>query len=398
MKRRRFLSLAGAASVGWSVPEVLAERRLSVAASGDASSSSLKPLNQSGRLSVDFSVDGLGLTPREYAAELVALAEEASIEADYYSLGGTVAKLEQRFAALLGKERALFVPTGTLANHLAVRKLAGLDQRVLVQADSHLFNDCGDCATLLSGLTLIPLAAGRSTFTVEDVAPWAARTAGGRVENRIGVIMVESPVRRLSHQVFDFTAMQAVCAFARERGIRLHLDGARLFNVPHHTGRSVQEIAGLFDTVYVSLWKCFNAASGAVLAGSAKTIDGLFHMRRMFGGSLPQAWPVLAVADKYIDGYPKAYAQAWDRASRFLEILQAETGFVIERVPNGTSAFKLILKRGEAQAFAARLKARGVILPRPEGDPPTYFRLIVNPSLNRIEPEELAQDFVQAIR
>ena len=125
--------------------------------------------------------------------------------------------------------------------------------------------------------------------------------------------MIESPVRRLYHQVFDFAAMQAVCAFARDRGIRLHLDGARLFNVPYHTGRSVQEMTGLFDTVYVSLWKCFNAASGAILAGSAKTIDGLFHMRRMFGGSLPQAWPILAVARKYIAGYPEAYAQAWGR-------------------------------------------------------------------------------------
>jgi len=399
MKRRRFLSIAGAAaSAGLSAPAVFSERRPSAAGSDDGSLSSLRNPNQAGRPTVDFSLDGIGLTPWEYAAELAALAEGKTIEADYYSLGGTVTELEKRFAAVLGKERALFVPTGTLANHLAVRKLAGFDRRVLVQAESHLFNDCGDCATLLSGLTLIPLAAGRSTFTVDDVAPWLARTAGGRVESRIGVIMIESPVRRLSHQVFDFEAMKAVCAFAREKGIRLHLDGARLFNVPYHTGRSVKEIAGLFDTVYISLWKCFNAASGAILAGGAKTIEGLFHMRRMFGGSLPQAWPVLAVAGKYIDGYPDAYAQAWGRALRFQAALQAETGFAVERVPNGTSAFKLILKRGEAPAFAARLKASGVILPRQEGDPPAFFRMIVNPSLNRVDPEELARDFVQAIR
>jgi threonine aldolase len=385
MKRRHFLSIAGAAATaGW-------------AASAPGLSRSRPELAPSdGRPLVDFSVDGLGLTPREYAADLAALAEGSSIEVDYYSLGGTVAELELRFAALLGKERAIFVPTGTLANHMAVRKLAGFDRRVLVQADSHLFNDCGDCASLLSGLTLVPLAAGRSTFTVEDVAPWVSRTAGGRVESRIGVIMIESPVRRLSHQVFDFAAMRAVSAFARDRGIRLHLDGARLFNVPYHTGRSVQEMTGLFDTVYVSLWKCFNAASGAILAGSAKTIDGLFHMRRMFGGSLPQAWPILAVALKYIAGYPEAYAQAWARASRFLALLQAEARFAVERVPNGTSAFKLILRQGDASAFVVRLQARGVILPHPEGDPPV-FRMIVNPSLNRVDPAELAHDFVQAI-
>ncbi|MCK7514710.1 MAG: hypothetical protein MZV70_69065 [Desulfobacterales bacterium] len=130
---------------------------------------------------------------------------------------------------------------------------------------------------------------------------------------------------------------------------------------------------------------------------SAEAIEGLFHMRRMFGGSLLQAWPVLAVAGKYVDGYSDAYAQAWGRALRFQAALQAETGIAIERVPNGTSAFKLILKRGEAQSFAARLKACGVILPHPEGDPPV-FRMIVNTSLNRVDPEELAHDFIQAVR
>ncbi|MCK7514708.1 MAG: hypothetical protein MZV70_69055 [Desulfobacterales bacterium] len=106
MKRRRFLSIAGAAaSIGFSVPEVLAERQPSVAGPNDVSSASPSHPNQGGRPLVDFSVDGLGLTPREYAAELAALAEGNSVEADYYSLGGTVAELEKRFAALLGKER-----------------------------------------------------------------------------------------------------------------------------------------------------------------------------------------------------------------------------------------------------------------------------------------------------
>jgi len=385
MNRRRFLSITSAAAAA------------GLAAPGSALPGIGQTANASGGGAfVDFSVDGLGLTPREYVAELAALAEKSAIEADYYSLGGTVTELERRFAALLGKERAIYVPTGTLANHLAVRTLAGSDRRVIVQAESHLFNDCGDCASQLSGLILIPLAAGRSTFTVDDVAPWISRTAGGRVESRIGVIMIESPVRRQGHQVFDFEAMQAVCAFARKQGIRLHLDGARLFNVPFHTGRSVLEIAGLFDTVYVSLWKHFNAASGAILAGSAKTIDGLFHTRRMFGGSLPQAWPVLAVALKYAAGYPEAYAQAWNRASRFLAALQNETAFAVERIPNGTSLFRLTLRRGDPAAFAARLKSRGVILPPAAGDPPV-FRMNVNTSLNKADPAELARHFVQAV-
>src|SRR4051794_16451694 len=112
---------------------------------------------------VQFRSDGLGLSPAEYARLLAEIAERRGIDVDDYSRGGVVAELEERMAALLGKERAVFLPTGTLANHLAVRLLAqGRGRRVLVQQESHLWNDEGDCATQLSGLTLVPLAPGRA--------------------------------------------------------------------------------------------------------------------------------------------------------------------------------------------------------------------------------------------
>ena len=78
-------------------------------------------------------------------------------------------ELEEHFASVLGKERAVFMPTGTLANHLAVRTLARGTGRAIVQAESHLFNDSGDCVQTLSGINLIPLASGRGSFTLDDV-------------------------------------------------------------------------------------------------------------------------------------------------------------------------------------------------------------------------------------
>ncbi|MBK8283793.1 MAG: DegT/DnrJ/EryC1/StrS family aminotransferase [Ahniella sp.] len=98
--------------------------------------------------------------------------------ADNYSLGGEVEKLERQFAELLGKEAAMFVPTGTLANHLAIRTLAGNRRRVLVQAESHLYNDSGDGASTLSGLNLVPLAAGRTSMELDEVKSWVERTRG----------------------------------------------------------------------------------------------------------------------------------------------------------------------------------------------------------------------------
>jgi len=103
-----------------------------------------------GDTTVRLTGDGLGLTPAQYAALLDELGR-GGIAGDSYSIGGVVEALEARFAALLGKERAVFMPTGTLANHLAVRALAAGRGRVLVQAESHLYLDEGDCAQTLSG-------------------------------------------------------------------------------------------------------------------------------------------------------------------------------------------------------------------------------------------------------
>src|SRR5271170_8243323 len=118
---------------------------------------------------VQFRSDGLGLSPAAYGRLLAEIAETRGIEPDNYSRDGVVAELEARMAALLGKEAAVFLPTGTLANHLAIRLLARRGRRILVQQESHLWNDEGDCATQLSGLTLIPLARGRATFTLAEV-------------------------------------------------------------------------------------------------------------------------------------------------------------------------------------------------------------------------------------
>src|SRR5581483_11831635 len=100
---------------------------------------------------VQFRSDGLELSPGAYARLLGEIVVTRGIRTDDYSRGGVVAELEEKMATLLGKEVAVFLPTGTLANHLAVRLLARTGRRVLVQAESHLWNDEGDCAQTLSG-------------------------------------------------------------------------------------------------------------------------------------------------------------------------------------------------------------------------------------------------------
>lgn len=346
---------------------------------------------------VNFLSDGLGFDPLEYVTLLREVAMARDLTADYYSNGGLIAELEQKFAKLLGKDAAIFVPTGTLANHLAVRRLAGNDRRVLLQAESHFYNDSGDCAETLSGLTLVPLGVGRSTIELSEVKQWIERSAGGRVETKVGVISIENPVRRMDHEMVDLGELERICSYARNRGIRLHLDGARMFNLPFHSGRKVREYAALFDTVYVSLWKHFNGASGAILAGDANFIDGMLHARRMFGGSLPQAWPEVALVAQYVDGYEKEYAEAWRTADEFIALLQSDDRFNVRKVPNGTSRFLLTVSGVTPEALAERMLKRGVILPHAR--PGTgVFPMQVNGTIMRKTAMSLARSFTDATK
>ena len=383
MDRRQFIMVGGLAA---SAP--------TLAGAGSGLAAPIPGVRLSQR--VDFVRDGLGLDPREYAALLGEVVADRGFTTDYYSNGGAVEQLERQFAQLLGKDAAMFVPTGTLANHLAVRTLAGASRRVLVQAESHLYNDSGDGAQALSGLNLVPLAEGRSTITLADVQPWVERSAGGRVPLKVGAISIENPVRRRDHERVDHAELERVCRYARDNRIGLHLDGARMFNLPQHSGVSVRDYAAMFDTVYVSLWKHFNAASGAILAGDASFIDGLFHVRRMFGGSLPYAWPQVAVAAQYAGRYEADYAQSWEVCDRLIELLQADGRFKVRRLANGTSRFYLAAPTVPAELLVSRLKAKEVLLAqRASGD--SEIPMQVNPTLLRASPETLARKFIQSL-
>ena len=338
--------------------------------------------------------DGIRHTPAEYAKLLTTLTNSGNLEPDDFSRGGVVEQLEARVAALLGKEAAVWLPTGTLANHLAVRLLAGNRRRVLVQSESHLFNDCGDCAQTLSGLHLVPLAPGRATFTMEDVDRAAYDAAMGRVETPIGAMQIETPVRRRQGERFDFEVMKKAAAWARAHNVGLHLDGARLFLESAYAARPVKEYAALFDTVYISMYKYFNAASGAVLAGPKAQLEGLYHTRRMFGGGLPHVWPFAAVALHYFNGFEDRFRSAMESAEHVIGVLQKDSNFGIERIANGTNIFRLRVFGVNAPVYQNRLDIAGISTSNPVGD---WFNIQVNETWTRLPASDIAARFRQAL-
>ena len=339
--------------------------------------------------------DGLDLTAGDQARLLTRLADEGRIDRDSYSNGGTVHQLEEQVAALLGKERAVFMPTGTLANHLAVRALAGGTGRAIVQAESHLFNDSGDCVQTLSAITLMPLAPGKATFTLDEVQQIIGRTASGRVARPVSVISIETPVRRRFGETFEDAEMDRVTAFARREGIGLHLDGARLFLQSAYSGTAVAEYARPFDTVYVSLYKYFNAVSGAILAGPRALLDDMYHTRRMFGAGLPGAWPFAAVALHYLPGFVDRFRDAVAVSESFIEQLTQHEAFTVERIQRGTNLFRLEVAAPSLAAFRARLRDDGVDLGGVSGD--GRFLVGVNETWNRVAADALVDRFVAAL-
>ena len=341
--------------------------------------------------------DGVPHTPAQYARLLAKLTEEQGVAADNYILGGVVEELEATFARILGKEAAVFLPTGTLANHLAIRVLAGsaTPARAIVQSDSHIYQDSGDCVQTLSSITLMPLAPGRATFTAADVQQLVDQTRGGRVARPIPVMSIESPVRRRAGEIFDRAELARVLEVAKANDIRAHLDGARLFIEAAYANRPIAEYTAPFDTVYVSLYKYFNAASGAILAGPRPLLQDLFHTRRMFGGGLYQAWPFAAVALHYADGFTERFRRSIPIAEALIEGLPRIEGVSVRRIPGGTNLFGLQVPAARAGAFRERLAVAGVRIGAPSAT--GGFTIAVNETMARSSAPALIDAFTRAL-
>jgi threonine aldolase len=344
---------------------------------------------------VHTSGDGIGITPREYAALLNRLCQNTDVSEDNYLLGGEVLEFERHWATLLGKEAAVFMPSGTLANQLALRALAGSKRRVIVPEMSHIYNDTGDACQTLNGQTLMPLAPGRATFTRTDVEAVLTRTAGGRVATDVGAIVIESPIRRLSGQMFDWDEAKRIAAFARDKGIGMHLDGARLFIASAYSGISPAEYAAQFDTVYVSLWKYFNCGIGAILAGPKRVLDGMFHVRRMFGGNLAAGWNAALVARHYMNGFEDRLKNAVKVSETFYDAMAKHPKLSIERVPNGTNLTRVSFKGVSPAEVGKRLAERGIAMSGPAN--PGTITFGVNETWNRMSAADMVAAFEKSL-
>lgn len=224
--------------------------------------------------------------------EAIARAEVGD---DVYGEDPTVNRLQEIAAGRLGKEAALFVPSGSMANQVAVRAHTEHGDAVIAGQWSHHFLFEAGAAGALSGVQFA-MVGEDGLFGPEDVHAAVYPREHHFAQTRL--VCVENTHNRSGGRVFPFEQLQAVCAAAREHELRLHLDGARIFNAEVATRIPVEEWARPFDSVSFCLSKGLGAPVGSLLAGSREFVTRAHRFRKMFGGGMRQAG-ILAAAGLY---------------------------------------------------------------------------------------------------
>ncbi|MCP3822319.1 beta-eliminating lyase-related protein [Streptomyces sp. A3M-1-3] len=227
-------------------------------------------------------------------AQLAALAADAGSVldvdegVDLYGLG-VVAELERRVADLLDLQAAAFFPTGTMAQQVALRCWAGRTGNPLVALHplAHPELHEGDALSVVSGLRTVYPTSGPRLPTAQEVRA---------CHEPFGTLMLELPLREAGFVLPSWDELTEVVEAARERDAVVHFDGARLWECAPHFGRTLPEIAGLADSVYVSFYKSLDGMSGAVLAGSESLVDEARVWRHRYGGQLFQQYPAVLSA------------------------------------------------------------------------------------------------------
>ncbi|WNG36214.1 beta-1,3-galactosyltransferase [Archangium violaceum] len=265
---------------------------------------------------------------------------------DVYGNGELVQSFEKRIAGLLGFEDGCFMPTGTMGQLIALRMYADAGGRrtVGLHPSSHHVLHENDSYSVLHGLRAVQLS------------PWARPVLASDVREArepLDVVSVELPVRWLGGQLQTWEQLEELKRTCREQGVKLHMDGARLWESQPFYGRSYADICRGFDSVYVSFYKMVGAMGGAMLVGGRDFIRTARVWRHRHGGNLFQLWPYVASAAMRLDEVLARIPGYVQRAKAITEALAADSRLTVLPRPVQTNLFRVFL-RGDPAALAAQ--------------------------------------------
>lgn len=295
---------------------------------------------------------------------------EAPVGDDQYGEDPSVNRLQERIAELLGKEAALFVPSGTMANQIGLKLLTRPGDDVVVGEEPHIVWHEAGAAAANSGIQFTTVGKG-GLFTAADFRA-AYKPPGHIVYPPTTVVAIENTHNRGGGVVFPQKDAAAIAAVARELGVGSYLDGARLFNAAAASGRTLAELAVPFDVVSVALSKGLGCPVGSLVAGDRATIARGVRIRRMFGGAMRQSG-ILAAAGLYALDHNMAHlvddhANARLLAERLaglaaveLDLATVQTNIVIFHLrPGAPDAAAIVARAREARVLVSPFAARTV--------------------------------------
>ncbi len=318
----------------------------------------------------------------------------APVGDDQFGEDPTVNLLQERIAALLGKAAALWLPSGTMANQVALRALTQPGDDVIVSQESHaVWHETGASAAN-AGVQFSAIGA-KGVFTPEDFSA-AVKPRGHMLYPPTTLVEIENTHNRAGGVVFPQAAVQRICAAAAEQEIATYLDGARLWNAAVASGRGPSELAAPFDLVSVALSKGLGAPGGSLLAGSTAVIERCVRYRRMFGGAMRQAG-IFAAAGLYaLDQNLARLAEDHANARVIAERLSTSSKIVLDldTVQTNILVFDLAANAPDAATVVARARQRDVLI---FAFGPRTIRAVTHLDVSRAQCERAATVLLESV-
>lgn len=296
--------------------------------------------------------------PSEAMRNAIASAEVGD---DVFGDDPTVIRLERKVAEMFGKEAALFVPSGTMGNQVAIRSLAQPGEEIICDEGCHIFNYEAAAGAALSGLLFHVVRGVRGVFTAADIAPLLR---GGDLHSpRTGIIAIENTHNRAGGTIFPIDGMQSLRELADENRVAIHLDGARIWNAHVATGIPLSDYAQFADTINVCFSKGLGAPIGSAVVADRDLIAIARRNRKMFGGGMRQVGILAAAAvyalDHNIVRLAEDHDNAWYLAESLSEI--EEVYIDLDSVQTNIVVIGIEKSGREVSDVVAALKEKGVL-------------------------------------
>lgn len=284
----------------------------------------------------------------------------AQVGDDVFSDDPTVNALEAYVAQLLGKESAVYMPSGTMTNQVALRVHTEPGDEIILESEAHIYYYEGGGSAALSGATCRLIKGKNGVFTAEDLK-CVLRPEDAHFP-RTKLVCLENTHNRGGGRIFPLQTIREIAQVCQEHDFKLHLDGARLWNACVATGISEAEYAQPFDTVSVCFSKGLGAPIGSALVGSKDAINRARRFRKLFGGGMRQAGIIAAGALYALKHHRVRLQEDHTNAKILAEGLHQIEGIEIEPQDVQTNIVVFYTKEMPAQTLAERLKERGVAL------------------------------------